>query len=292
MAPSFLIIGAMKCATSTLHAQLGAQPGIFTTETKEPNYFGDDAVYARGPQWYASLFDAAPAGSLAGESSTQYSKRDQYPLACERIQKFAPDVKLVYVMRNPMARLISHYLHEWTEGSISASLDRAILDHPRLMLQSCYAWQLAPYLERFGPDQILPVFFERIVRRPGTELERIARFLGSSAPIAWREELGAFNRTADRRRNDPLHDLVRKLPGGRSIARLLPTALRLRIERRWRVVDPVTLSSGSKNELEHVFDRDLARLGRWLGTSLSWRSYDEVVVGRNLSWTCAAREAA
>ena len=55
--PDFIIIGAMKCMTSTLHEQLAAQPGIQMSMPKEPCYFSDDAVYARGPEWYASLFD-------------------------------------------------------------------------------------------------------------------------------------------------------------------------------------------------------------------------------------------
>ncbi len=58
--PDFLIVGAMKCGTSTLAAQLGAQPGLFMTTPKEPNFFSDDDVYARGMAWYRALFDAAP----------------------------------------------------------------------------------------------------------------------------------------------------------------------------------------------------------------------------------------
>jgi hypothetical protein len=107
--PSFLIIGAMKCATSTLHAQLGAQPGIYTTDFKEPNFFGADETHDRGIEWYESLFAAAPPSSPRGESSTHYTKRDEFPHACERIHRYAPDLRLVYVMRHPMARLVSHY---------------------------------------------------------------------------------------------------------------------------------------------------------------------------------------
>ena len=57
--PDFVIIGAMKCGTSTLAAQLGAQDGVFMTTPKEPNFFSDDAVFAQGLPWYESLFEAA-----------------------------------------------------------------------------------------------------------------------------------------------------------------------------------------------------------------------------------------
>ena len=57
--PHFLVIGAMKSATSTLHNQLAAQPGIFMSTPKEPNFFSDDTVYAQGLAWYHGLFSGA-----------------------------------------------------------------------------------------------------------------------------------------------------------------------------------------------------------------------------------------
>ena len=62
--PDFMVIGAMKCATSTLHEQLARQPGLFMSTPKEPNFFSDDDVHARGMAWYEALFADAPAGSL------------------------------------------------------------------------------------------------------------------------------------------------------------------------------------------------------------------------------------
>ena len=77
--PDFLIIGAMKCATTSLHDQLAAQPGLFMSEPKEPFFFSNDEVYARGIDWYAGLFAGAAAGDLCGESSTHYTKLPSYP---------------------------------------------------------------------------------------------------------------------------------------------------------------------------------------------------------------------
>ncbi len=77
--PDFIIIGAMKSATTTLHGLLASQPGVFMSTPKEPCFFSDDEVWARGVGWYASLFEAAPAGALLGESSTHYTKLPTYP---------------------------------------------------------------------------------------------------------------------------------------------------------------------------------------------------------------------
>ena len=58
--PDFFIIGAMKCGTSTLQAQLARQDGVFMTTPKEPNFFSDDDIFAKGRAWYEGLFADAP----------------------------------------------------------------------------------------------------------------------------------------------------------------------------------------------------------------------------------------
>ncbi len=60
--PDFIVIGAMKSATTTLHEQLARQPGLFMSRPKEPNFFSDNENYARGWGWYSSLFRAAGRG--------------------------------------------------------------------------------------------------------------------------------------------------------------------------------------------------------------------------------------
>ena len=62
--PDYIIIGAMKCGTSTLAAQLGMQDGMFMTTPKEPNFFSDDPIFDNGMDWYRALFtDAKPLTS-------------------------------------------------------------------------------------------------------------------------------------------------------------------------------------------------------------------------------------
>ena len=83
--PDFIIIGAMKCATSTLHEQLALQPGCFMTSPKEPCFFSDDDVYAQGLDWYGGLFEATPTGARCGESSTHYTKLPTHARTVERM---------------------------------------------------------------------------------------------------------------------------------------------------------------------------------------------------------------
>ena len=186
--PDFLIIGAMKCATSTLHDRLAMQPGIFMTQLKEPNFFSNDEQYSQGMEWYLSNFQAAEPMDICGESSTHYTKLPTYPHTVERIYKQFPNIKLIYVMRHPIDRLVSQYIHEWSQRTIRVDIDRAISQYPRLVEYSRYSMQLEPYLKTFGKEQILPVFFERLLNRKQEEFERICQLGEESGKVLRGEE--------------------------------------------------------------------------------------------------------
>lgn len=156
--PNFIIIGAMKCATSTLHEQLARQSGIFMSEPKEPNFFSNDEIYAKGLSWYGALFTAGRDQTLRGESSTHYTKLPTYPKTIARMRELLPSLKLVYAMRHPVDRLISHYVHDWSMRVIDAPLEFAVDSHPELIDYGCYYQQLAPFIETYGRQSILPVF--------------------------------------------------------------------------------------------------------------------------------------
>src|SRR5271155_5494150 len=96
--PDFIVIGAMKSATTTLHEQLARQPGFCMSRPKEPNFFSDDRMFARGWAWYGSLFQAAKPTDLCGESSTHYTKLPSYPWTVERMKRDLPHLKLIYLM--------------------------------------------------------------------------------------------------------------------------------------------------------------------------------------------------
>jgi len=120
MIPDFVIIGAMKCATSTLHDQLARIDGISMTEPKEPNFFSDELNWAKGMGWYESLFESMPVDDLKGESSTHYTKLPTYPLCIPRMHEHLPNAKLIYVMRDPIDRIVS-YRSIFTNGRSALS---------------------------------------------------------------------------------------------------------------------------------------------------------------------------
>ncbi len=259
--PDFLIIGAMKCGTSTLQAQLAAQPGVFMTTPKEPNFFSDDAIYARGLGWYEGLFDAAPAGALKGEASTHYTKLPTYPRCIDRLAAVVPAPKLIYMVRNPVTRAVSHYIHEWTMGGMQGDIAAAFRAHPELVAYSRYAMQIAPYVERFGAERILLVSLETMRADPQGELERVGAFLGLAEAPVWQAEQSRMNASAERIRRIPLYGLLIANPIAGALRRgLVPRRLRDAVKQRLQMRERPELPDDLVRQLEAEFAEDHARL--------------------------------
>jgi hypothetical protein len=272
--PDFIIIGAMKCGTSTLHAQLAAQPQFFMSEPKEPNFFSNDEIYAKGESWYRGLFRNAPEGAIKGESSTHYTKLPTYPQTIDRLAALIPDAKFIYVMRNPFDRLVSHYIHEWTQGVITCPIDEAIEKHPELVDYSRYAYQIQPWIERFGKERVLPVFFETMTKEPDAELKRIAVFLGATGEVSWKDDMQAQNVSSERIRKFPGYSLIVDNPVAQALRRtLIPRALRDRVKSNLQMRERPKLSADKIAILTEIFDRDLAALAPLTGVRLTTASF-------------------
>lgn len=255
--PDFVIIGAMKCGTSTLHAQLAAQPQFFMSEPKEPNFFSNDEIYAKGEGWYRSLFAKAPPGAIKGEASTHYTKLPTYPKTIERLGRLIPDAKFIYVTRDPVERLISHYIHEWTQGVITCPIEEAIEKHPELIDYSRYGYQLAPWVERFGARRVMKVEFERMTATPDAVLQEIADFLGAAGVVRWRGGLDAQNVSAERIRAFPLKSLVVDNPVATALRRtLVPRGLRDRVKSKLQMRERPVLSDETLRRLTEIFEED------------------------------------
>jgi hypothetical protein len=285
--PDFVVIGAMKSATTTLHEQLARQPGFFMSRPKEPNFFSDDPVHAHGWNWYSSLFQAANPGDLRGESSTHYSKLPTYPRTVERMACHLPRLKLIYLMRHPLDRLISQYVHEVTAGRIKAGLVEAIRRHPELIDYSRYAMQLQPFLDAYGFENVLPVFFPRLVNHSQGSLERIARFLAHTAIVRWDISLKPQNAGIDRLRHSPIREALVQAPVLSKLRqRIVPRDWSRSFKRRWRArIDPPRVPVHLTERLRDVFDADLAQLGAWLAITLDCENFHEVTIGRSHDWS-------
>jgi hypothetical protein len=206
--PDFLIAGAPRSGTTWLYHLLDRHPEVYMARpvVPEPKFFLVDELYQRGLDDYsATWFADVPPGRKAGEKSTNYL---ECPVAAERIHHDLPDVRVVFILRNPVDRAYSNYL--WTrknrletedfgtalrlEESREASLSPA-LRYARpyaYFSRGLYADLLRPYLERFA-DRVLCLRFEDVSQAPGEVAERLHRFLGVTPRPQDAVGLGAVN---------------------------------------------------------------------------------------------------
>ena len=186
--PNLFIIGAMKSGTTSLHEYLDTHPQIAMSDTKEPGYFVEELSLAKGVTWYLNLFAQDNRFQYRGESSTHYTKLPVYRGVADRLHRFNPDARLIYIMRDPFERLVSHYWHnvrDVVHGGELRPLLRAVKERPDYLAFSDYAMQLTPYLDRFGPQAIYTLTFEALIEDPQREFDRLCQWLGlPPAPIA------------------------------------------------------------------------------------------------------------
>ena len=205
--PDYLIIGAQRAGTTSLHRYLIQHPGVRTTlRTKGVHFF--DTGYGRGMSWYASRFPTRlTAWYVArrhgvelrtGEASPYYLF---HPLVPDRVAEHLPQVKLIALLRDPVQRAYSHYQHEVARGFERLPFEEAIdaeparlagetermaaeplynsfeHQHHSYLARGCYAEQLERWRARFDDQQLLVLSSERFFREPEAIFARVLDFL-------------------------------------------------------------------------------------------------------------------
>ncbi|MGD2067774.1 MAG: sulfotransferase [Gemmatimonadota bacterium] len=273
--PNLVIIGAMKCATTSLHRYLGAHPQICMSREKELNFFAWETEWARGMDWYRSWFD--PDAPVRGEASPSYTNFPILEGVPERMHGVIPEARLIFLVRDPLDRLKAHYRHKVA----ARQEDEPILDvwddpGRALISRSLYAWQLEQYLPFYPLEQILVVQQERLLEDRDRELERIFRFLGVDPSFKALRFRYRFHRSARKRRLTPAGVRLSELPGLRSLDRL-PGLVRWPLEDLvyWPFSDPVPLPelpAVVEARLLEGFAKDVERLRELTGQAFEgWR---------------------
>ncbi|MEO6579434.1 MAG: sulfotransferase [Candidatus Limnocylindria bacterium] len=193
--PNLVVIGAMKCGTTSLHQWLDQHPQVAMSRVKETNFFLERRGGAELDR-YRSLFNSAAA--VRGESSTSYTKYPQRPGVPARMRALIPDARLVYILRDPVDRTLSHYLHAVQRSREKRPLAEALrsLDGNIYVDPSRYAMQLEQFLEHYPRSQILVVATEEMEHEPQAVLNRIVHYLGIEAH---RFDFGARANVSQRR---------------------------------------------------------------------------------------------
>jgi hypothetical protein len=270
--PNFLIIGAMKAGTTSLYSYVRAHPQVFMPETKELDYFIDSLNWTKGQAWYEHHFDRAADAVAVGEASPHYTSGQWAEVASGHIADVLPDARLVYVLRHPLERMVSHHRHAVSEWGWQGSLDELILEPARrveLIGTSKYAKQIDRYLEHFERDQLCVITSEDLHQRRVDTLRCVYAHLGVDADFAPDELEVEANRGADHRQQGSAVRSLRDKPAYRALRRAVPAGVRTLA---WRAVtrppadvEPSRLSPAMREAVLAELRPDLERLRFHLG---------------------------
>ncbi len=242
--PDFLVAGVPKAGTTALHAALSRHPGLYLSPIKEPKFFltdgppsakggPGDALTYREHVWrrdrYEALFDAAPPGTLRGESTPLYLYDRA---ALRRIRGMIPGVRLIVVVRDPVERAHSNWTHLWSAGlePVGDFVRACAEEDSRIAAGWASFWhytglgmygrQLGCAFSLFPRNQVLVLRYRLLVDSPGAALDRICAFLGVQPGIV--TEIPRENVTAHPERTLSHRAVSAGLRGGHALGRLLP----------------------------------------------------------------------
>jgi hypothetical protein len=242
-------------------------PDVFMATPKELHFFASGMNWERGPAWYEDHFAGSEGATARGEASPSYSQADIFPGVAERIAAMLPDVRLVYVVRHPIERIRSMYLHQLASGRETRPISVALEGDSYYLNASRYAWQLDQHLEFVSAERVKVVTTDALRDDRQAILAGVFDFIGVdpfAVPIA---EIRS-GRTDQKRVAVPLKARLGRLPGYGTLRRVAPDPVRRAVERATtRPVSPAMaeLPATLEAELIERLRPDLVRLRAFLG---------------------------
>jgi hypothetical protein len=274
--PNLIVIGAQKCGTSGLHYYLGLHPEISMSKPKELNFFIEERAWSRGIDWYAAHFD--PAARVRGEASPNYSSYPYRKGVSERMHSVVPDAKLIYLVRDPLARIAAHWVHNYAKRREKGSLAET-LAHPTTsyVARSMYAMQLERFL-RFYPRERVLVFQQSDLRHDrANTLRKTFEFLGVDPEFTHPRFEQERHQTARKTRATRLAMRLEKLGRSRR-GRRLPSNFWLVLDDRLPLKRPIKrpdVRAAIPDETLQALRQDAERLRELTGRSFeNWTIWD------------------
>lgn len=177
MLPDLIVIGAMKSGTTSLYHYLSLHPEIAMAQSKELHFFSNEQRWGRGVAWYEACF--TNEAKIRGEASPSYTK---YPLVNnvpDRMYSVVPEAKLIYILRDPVNRILSEYVHYRADGTEHRTLSKALADlkNNQYVYNSKYYTQLKQYLQFYPEANIFVTTLEELNAQPQQTLQDVFRFL-------------------------------------------------------------------------------------------------------------------
>jgi len=302
MTLDFLIIGAQKSRTTTLHEVMIDHPGIRLPSLKEAMFFTDEERYRAGwPAHFKAFYSAPDTEAKVGKASPQYLIE---PKVAARIKAHNPDIRLIVILRNPIDRAFSHFRMNLRRNLVTqnfsefvrSALQSDVLAADRLrpaigtesearcaLVWSEYARQLAPYRAAFSRDQILVLFTEHLSRAPEHVFPAIFSFIGVDPEWTSNKMGRAFHKGGVTSRLAWARPL-KKIPGVdtaySAAIQALPQDLRWKFVNQWKVKPSDDNIRRSHPELVQPlvahFAPDVERLARAWSVFPPWPEFGSI----------------
>ncbi|MEM7076239.1 MAG: sulfotransferase domain-containing protein [Pseudomonadota bacterium] len=286
MRPTAIGIGAQKCASSWAHSVLNAHPDVGVSDPKEVDFFSYH--FDHGYQWYERHFNCLDGYSVRCETSPSYLYD---PRAPERALAYDKNLKVVAILRDPIARAYSNHLHEVIKGHIEPqSFETGMLNNPAYIEQGQYHRHLKRWIDTFGPKQVLVLIAEDIGKDPERCAACLYDFIGvdsgfSSAVARERRNVSDLARSRTLRhvlrsggnllRRAGLEEQLVQLKSTGAVAGML-NANSVDIRKQ---IPPMLEST--RQHLTEFFAPDLSDLPELLGrTSLPWPTWRAATAGQ------------
>jgi len=271
--PNLVVIGAQKCGTSSLHSYLDLHPEISMSRRKEINFFIKERNWERGIDWYRQHFD--PEAPVSGESSPNYSAFPHFDGVPERMASLIPDARLVFLVRDPLDRIASHWLHNYAQRRERGDLQTTLLDpDDSYITRSCYDLQIQQFLRYFHASQILVLDSDDLRHRRLYALRRVFEFAGVD-PDFYHPGFEQLHHSSDlKRRATPVglqarrlvRPLVRRGPAvtiWRGIERVLSMSHPIETRPDVRLAVGNTVLTQLREDAERFRTRTGAVIGHW-----------------------------
>ncbi len=228
--PNLIIIGAQKCGTTSLHYYLGLHPQISMSKEKELNFFLGRHNWNKGIEWYKSNFTGK--ARIYGESSPSYTTYPFSGAVPERMYSIVPEAKLIYILRDPIDRIISHYIHNCTIGREDRTIEAAVspFDSSPYVCFSKYYMQLEQYLAHFPKSNIIIITLEELYYQRRLTLQKLFKILNVDDSFYHYKFLYQWHKSKFKRRKTLIGLALEAMPVMK-IINLLPFEMRGVVEK-------------------------------------------------------------
>ena len=267
--PNLIIIGAQKCATTSVHYYLGLHPRISISREKELNFFIRELNWSKGIEWYKSNFTGK--ARIHGESSPYYTDFPFFGGVAGRMYSVVPEVKLIYILRDPIERIISDYVTQYADELEDRTIEEALthLDSNPYVYRSKYYMQLEQYLKYFPKSNILIITSEDLNTNRRKTMKKIFNFLNVDDAFYSTRFLSAWHKSKYKRRRKQNRLRLQGSPVMK-IIKLLPFEMRGLVEKLLflpftRKVKRPVLDEGLRQKIIEFLQDDINRLRKHTG---------------------------